>query len=77
VLPNASLVKKGPYKWIPHPNYLIVALEIVVIPLIFQAYYTAIIFSILNLMMMLIRISAEEAALKSIYQDREKLEHSS
>ncbi|WP_245890015.1 isoprenylcysteine carboxyl methyltransferase family protein [Rummeliibacillus pycnus] len=77
VLPNASLVKKGPYRWIPHPNYLIVALEIVVIPLTFQAYYTAIIFSILNLVMMLIRISIEEAALKNVYQDSEKLEHSS
>jgi len=77
VLPDANIVKKGPYKWLPHPNYLIVALEIAVIPLIFQAYYTAIIFTILNLVMMLVRIPAEEAALKRVYKDRGKLEHSS
>lgn len=76
VLPNAHLVKKGPYKWIPHPNYLIVALEFAVIPLIFQAYFTAILFTILNMIMMFVRIPAEEAALKSIYQVEEKLEHS-
>ncbi|MGX9135650.1 isoprenylcysteine carboxyl methyltransferase family protein [Rummeliibacillus sp. JY-2-4R] len=69
VLPDAKLVKKGPYKWLPHPNYLIVALEIAVIPLIFQAYYTAIVFTILNLIMMLIRIPAEEKALQKVYKN--------
>ncbi len=68
VLPNANLVKKGPYKWLPHPNYLVVALEIVIIPLIFQFYYTAIIFTILNLIMMLVRIPAEEEALRKVYK---------
>lgn len=79
VLPNAKLVKKGPYKWIPHPNYLIVALEIAVIPLIFQAYFTAILFSILNGIMMAIRIPTEEAALKKFYKEEvsgDKLENS-
>lgn len=65
VLPNTTLVKKGPYKWLSHPNYIIVALEIAVIPLIFQAYFTTIVFSALNIMMMFVRIPAEEAALKS------------
>ncbi len=75
VLPNANLVKKGPYKWISHPNYVIVALEILVIPLIFQAYFTAVIFTILNMVMMLVRIPAEEAALKSIDHEEGNLEH--
>lgn len=75
VLPNANLVKKGPYKWISHPNYVIVALEILVIPLIFQAYFTAVIFTILNMVMMLVRIPAEEAALKSVYREEGNLEH--
>ncbi|MGG0656251.1 isoprenylcysteine carboxyl methyltransferase family protein [Rummeliibacillus pycnus] len=75
VLPNANLVKKGPYKWLPHPNYLIVALEIAIIPLIFQANLTAALFTILNMVMMLIRIPAEEAALKSIFKNSERLEH--
>ena len=75
VLPNTNLVKKGPYKWLPHPNYLIVALEIAVIPLIFQAYLTAGLFTILNMIMMLIRIPAEEAALRSIFKNSERLEN--
>ncbi len=75
VLPNANLVKKGPYKWISHPNYVIVALEILVIPLIFQAYFTAVIFTILNMVMMLVRIPAEEAALKRIDHEEGNLEH--
>ncbi|MBK3496080.1 hypothetical protein JFL43_14655 [Viridibacillus sp. YIM B01967] len=64
ILPGAKLVKRGPYKWMPHPNYAIVALEIAVIPLIFQAYYTAILFTLLNYGMMLIRIPIEEKALE-------------
>ncbi|MCM3317059.1 isoprenylcysteine carboxyl methyltransferase [Rummeliibacillus stabekisii] len=72
VLPNAQLVKKGPYKWIPHPNYVIVALEILVIPLIFQAYVTAIFFTLLNMLMMFVRIPEEERALNSIYKKQEQ-----
>lgn len=75
VLPNANLVKKGPYRWISHPNYVIVALEIVIIPLIFQAYFTAVIFTILNMIMMLVRIPTEEAALRSVYKKGDNLAH--
>jgi methyltransferase len=63
ILPGAKVVKRGPYRWIRHPNYFIVATEILVLPLLFQAYYTAIIFSLLNLIVLLIRIPAEEKAL--------------
>lgn len=63
ILPGAKLVKQGPYKWMPHPNYAIVALEIAIIPLIFQEYFTAILFTLLNYGMMLIRIPVEEEAL--------------
>jgi methyltransferase len=63
VLPNAKVVAKGPYRWLRHPNYTIVAFEFVLIPLLFQAYWTAIIFSLLNIIVLSIRISVEEQAL--------------
>ncbi|MGN7388063.1 isoprenylcysteine carboxyl methyltransferase family protein [Sporosarcina sp. SAFN-015] len=64
VLPNAQVVRKGPYKWIRHPNYIIVATELLVLPLLFNALFTAIIFSLLNIWMMSVRIPAEEQALR-------------
>ena len=62
-IPHALLIRKGPYKFIKHPNYIIVIAEIAVIPLIFNLYYTAIIFSILNAIILSIRISVENKAL--------------
>ncbi|MFF2497823.1 isoprenylcysteine carboxyl methyltransferase family protein [Peribacillus sp. NPDC058075] len=64
VVPDADVVIKGPYKYVKHPNYIIVATEILVISLLFNAYYTAIIFSLLNVWMMTVRIPMEEKALK-------------
>ena len=58
------LIKKGPYKYLKHPNYLIVIVEIAVIPLIFHLYYTAIIFTFLNAMMLFVRITEENKALR-------------
>jgi len=63
VVPHATVIKKGPYKFLKHPNYLIVTLEFVVIPLLFQAYGTLIAFSLLNALILMIRIPAEERAL--------------
>ncbi|MFD1738457.1 isoprenylcysteine carboxyl methyltransferase family protein [Bacillus salitolerans] len=63
ILPNATIVNKGPYQYLRHPNYVIVVLEILIIPLMFQAYWTAIFFSLLNLWMLSIRIKVEEEAL--------------
>jgi len=60
---SATLIKKGPYKYVKHPNYIIVICEIVVIPLVFHLYYTAILFSILNAFMLRIRIKEENKAL--------------
>ncbi|MDZ5473190.1 isoprenylcysteine carboxylmethyltransferase family protein [Bacillus sp. 31A1R] len=66
VLPNADIVKKGPYRFLKHPNYVIVTIEFIVIPLMFQAYFTAFIFSFLNVLILSIRIPAEEKALKEL-----------
>ncbi len=63
-IPNAPLIKKGPYKYLKHPNYLIVVLEIAVIPLVFYLYCTAIVFSVLNLAMLYVRIKTENKVLQ-------------
>ena len=64
ILRGANVVAKGPYSYIRHPNYLVVCLEIVVLPLMFQAYVTAVCFTILNFIILSIRIPMEEKALK-------------
>lgn len=58
------LIKKGPYNYMKHPNYLIVIAEIAVIPLAFHLYYTAAIFTLLNLVMLFVRIKTENKALQ-------------
>ncbi len=62
-IPNVPLLKKGPYKYSKHPNYLIVIAEIAVIPLAFHLYYTAIIFTLLNSIILFVRIREENKAL--------------
>ncbi len=63
VLPKAPLVDKGPFKWISHPNYCVVVAEILVLPLAFGLIWYALFFSILNAIVLTIRIRAENAAL--------------
>lgn len=58
--------EKGPYRWIRHPNYVIVTTELIVLPLLFNAYITAGLFFILNLWMLSVRIPAEERALREL-----------
>ena len=57
---GSSPIRRGPYKFLKHPNYIIVVLEFIVIPLVFHLYYTAIIFSILNAFMLSVRVKEEE-----------------
>ena len=64
ILPGANVVKKGPYVWMRHPNYAIVCTEILLLPLMFQAYFTAVIFTLLNIAMLRVRIPVEENALR-------------
>ena len=63
VLPGAPLVTGGPFRFVRHPNYLVVAAEIAVLPLAFELWQVALIFSILNAAVLAIRIRAEEKAL--------------
>ncbi|MEI7600535.1 MAG: isoprenylcysteine carboxylmethyltransferase family protein [Aestuariivirga sp.] len=63
VLPGAPLVAKGPYRFVSHPNYLVVIGEIAVLPLCLGLWWFAIIFSIANAAVLTIRIRAEATAL--------------
>jgi methyltransferase len=66
VLRDAKVVQKGPYRYIKHPNYFVVAIEIIVVPLLFNLYITASLFTILNAIILMIRIPEEEKALKEL-----------
>jgi len=63
ILPRASLIRRGPYKYMKHPNYVIVGIELFIIPFMFGAYITAFIFPILHVLLLQIRIPQEEKAL--------------
>jgi methyltransferase len=63
VLPGAPLVRGGPYRWLSHPNYVVVACEIALLPLAFGAVLYAVIFSALNLALLSWRVRVENRAL--------------
>lgn len=63
VLPGAPLVRRGPYRLIDHPNYWVVIGEIAALPLVFDLWRVALVFSILNAAVLTVRIRAENAAL--------------
>jgi methyltransferase len=58
-IPGVYPVKKGPYKFLKHPNYMEVVCEVAIIPLIFHLYYTTVVFSILNAGVLFVRIREE------------------
>ncbi len=62
-VPGAPLVKRGPYRYLRHPNYLVVIGEIALLPLAFGAWQLALAFSLLNLALLWHRIRIEDAAL--------------
>ena len=63
-IPDFPLIENGVYKYIKHPNYMIVIAEIAIIPLVFHLYYTAIAFTVLNAIMLSVRIREENKVLK-------------
>jgi methyltransferase len=64
IVPGETLVARGPYRFVNHPNYLVVIGEIAVLPLMFGLTTTAIVFSLLNAIVLAIRIRAEGRALR-------------
>ncbi len=66
ILPGAPLVRTGPYRFLDHPNYLIVAGEIAILPLVFDLPMVALFFSVLNGVALSVRIRAEDRALSAL-----------
>jgi methyltransferase len=66
VVPGAELVARGPYRYFPHPNYVVVVVEIATFPFIFGAWITALVFSILNAALLFVRIREENRALAEL-----------
>jgi methyltransferase len=62
-LPGETLIREGPYRLMRHPNYLVVVLEIAVLPLAFGLPQFAAVFALANAVVVAIRVRAEEAAL--------------
>jgi len=62
-LEGAPLVRRGPYRWVKHPNYWVVIGEIAVLPLAFGAWHVALVWSVLNALLLRHRIRLENAAL--------------
>jgi methyltransferase len=63
VVPGETLVRRGPYKFLNHPNYAVVVAEIALLPLVFGLWRTALVFSLLNAAALAIRIREENRAL--------------
>ncbi len=69
VMPGAAPVTTGLYRWVRHPNYVAVVVEIAALPMIRGCWITAGIFTIANALMLAVRIPAEEHALGTGYSE--------
>src|SRR5699024_9930769 len=68
VVVNIILINKGTYRWVMHTNYFILIIKLFVIPFMIHAYFTAIIFPTLHILLLMVRIPEEEKALgKNLY----------
>jgi methyltransferase len=65
VVPGETLVARGPYKLVKHPNYAVVTAEIALLPLVFGLWQVALIFSLLNAAILTVRIREEDRALRT------------
>jgi methyltransferase len=63
VVPGLRLVRTGPYRWLRHPNYVAVVAEGMALPLVHSAWLTAVIFTLLNAVVLTVRIRCEDRAL--------------
>src|SRR5207253_1475966 len=61
---DEPLVRRGPYRFVNHPNYLVVVAEIAILPLVFGLWQVALMFTLLNAAILAVRIRAENAALR-------------
>jgi methyltransferase len=66
VVPGAKPVRRGAYRYLRHPNYVVVVVEISTFPLIFGAWITALVFTALNAVVLSVRIREEDRALAEL-----------
>ena len=66
VVPGLPPVAFGPYRFLPHPNYVAVVVEGIALPLVHAAWITAVVFTVLNAALLTVRIGVENAALRSL-----------
>lgn len=71
-LPGAPAIHRGPYRWVRHPNYLAVLLEVPALPLIHSAWITALLFGAASGILVSVRIKVEESGLRAFsdYEQR-------
>jgi methyltransferase len=65
VVPGLDLVRRGPYRWMHHPNYVAVVVEGFALPLVHSAWVTAVVFTGLNAALLAVRIRVENTALQA------------
>jgi len=63
VVPGAGRVSSGPYRYLAHPNYVAVVAEGIALPLVHTAWLTALVFSVLNALLLRVRLRTESGAL--------------
>jgi methyltransferase len=66
VMPEAKPVRRGPYRYLNHPNYVVVVVEILAFPLIFGAWVTALVFTVLNAVVLSVRVREENRAIAEL-----------
>ncbi|HEX7189779.1 MAG TPA: isoprenylcysteine carboxyl methyltransferase family protein [Actinomycetes bacterium] len=69
VVPGATLVRRGPYRLLRHPNYLAVVVEGAALPLVHSAWITAAVFTVANAFLLRARIRCEDAALRELCRE--------
>lgn len=74
VIPGEPAVDGGPYRYVRHPNYLAVTLEMAALPLVHTAWLTALVWSLASALLLAVRIPREEAALAQASDYRSRLE---
>ena len=75
VVPGLPPVRSGPYRLLPHPNYVAVVVEGVALPLVHGAWITALVFTVANAALLAVRIRVEDRALASLPERPERPEH--
>jgi methyltransferase len=66
VVPGLAPVRGGPYRRLRHPNYVAVVLEGIALPLLHLSWVTAVVFTLLNALLLRVRIATENAALATL-----------